>query len=638
MEDRLPSGRRGGQGGGFVFVMGSGMTQEWIWLVLGVLVALVAYQQWRIYQIERDSKRREELFQIVAENAADMIALVDVKGRRLYNSPAYKKILGYSPAELSETSAFEQIHPDDRFKVLEAAREARQSGVGKKMEYRIRHKNGSWKVLESLASTVRNEKGEVEKLVIVNRDVTARKQAEEQLEHNSFHDALTGLPNRRLFLDRLGLSFIRTQRRPESHYAVLFVDVDGFKTFNETMGTGAGDQVIVEMGRRMAAALREEDTVARPQAVGAHIDAVLSRLGGDEFTVLLDGITDPSDAMRIANRVQVAVAIPILIEGRAVCIAASVGIALSTTPHRNAEDLLQDADTAMRRAKALGGSRCELFDEAMQTQAVNRLKLESELRTAVSEGQFRVLYQPVVALKTRQITGFEALLRWAHPQQGLIAPDKFLEAAEETGLMISIGQWVMMEACRQMRKWQVKYAAGPLGIAINLSARQLAHATLINDVRDAIHASGIGAGSLQLEMSESLAMADPKLTSRVLSQLRGLGVRVTLQEFGTGHSSLSELRHFSVEAMKIDRPLVHELLADSGTCDIVELMITLARKMNVRSIAEGVETVKHLDRLQELGCQFGQGHLFSPPVEASAAEQLLSQQTVRLQATGATAP
>ncbi|HLW84167.1 MAG TPA: EAL domain-containing protein [Candidatus Sulfotelmatobacter sp.] len=606
------------------------MMQEWIWLVIAALVALVAYQRIRFNEIQRQSKHREELFQIVTENAADMIALVDVKGHRLYNSPAYKKILGYSPAELSETSAFEQIHPDDRFKVLEASREARRSGVGKTMEYRIRHKNGSWKVLESVASTVRNEKGEVAKLVIVNRDVTERKLAEEQLEHNSFHDALTGLPNRRLFLDRLGLSFIRTQRKADSHYAVLLVDVDGFKGFNDTMGTAAGDQVIVEIGRRMAAALREQDTVARPQSPGVCVDAVLSRLGGDEFTILLDGINDPSDAMRVANRVKLAVAIPILIEGRAVCVSASVGIALSATPHRQAEDLLQDADAAMRRAKALGGSRCELFDEAMQTQAVNRLKLESELRTALDEGQFHVYYQPMVALKTRQITGFEALLRWSHPQQGVIAADKFLEAAEDTGLMISIGQQMFVEACRQMRKWQVKYAAaGPLSIAINVSARQLAHANLVSDLRDAIHASGIGPGSLQLEMSESLAMTNPRLTSSVLSQLRSLGVRVILQEFGTGHFSLSELRHFPVEGLKIDRSLVAELLTDSGTCDVVEMIITLARKMNVRVIAEGVETVKHLDRLQELGCQFGQGYLFSPPVDAGSAEKLLSRQSLQ---------
>lgn len=611
--------------------------QGWIWLVLAALVVLVGYQRLRFNEIQRQSKNREELFQIVAENAADMIALVDVKGRRLYNSPAYKKILGYSPAELGETSSFEQIHPEDRFKVLEAAREARQSGVGKKMEYRIRHKNGSWKVLESLASVVRNEKGEVVKLVIVNRDITERRWAEEQLEHNSYHDALTGLPNRRLFLDRLGLSFIRTQRKPDSQYAVLFVDVDGFKVFNDTMGASAGDQVIVEMGKRMAAALRAEDTVARPQAPEARIDAVLSRLGGDEFTILLDGIADPSDAMRIANRIKVAVAIPILIEGRAVCISASVGIALSTPTHQQAEELLQDADTAMRRAKALGGSRCELFDEAMQTQAVNRLKLESELRTAEEENQFRVYYQPVVALKTRQIAGFEALLRWVHPEQGVIAADKFLEAAEDTGLMISIGQWMMLEACRQLRKWQLKYAAGPLSIAINLSARQFEHKGLITDIRDAIHASGVDPGSVQVEMSEKLAMANPRLTSSVLSQLRSAGVRVTLQEFGSGHSSLSELRHFPVEAMKIDRPLVREVLADSGTCDVVELIITLARKMNVRVIADGIETARHLERLQKLGCHFGQGFLFSPPVEASAAEKLLSRQIVQPQASGAVA-
>jgi PAS domain S-box-containing protein len=612
------------------------MIQGWIWLVLAALVVLVGYQRVRFNQIQRHSKSREELFQIVTENAADMIALVDVKGRRLYNSPAYKKILGYSPAELGETSAFEQIHPDDRFKVLEASRDARESGVGKTMEYRVRHKNGSWKVLESIASTVRDSKGEVVKLVIVNRDITERRQAEERAEHNSFHDPLTGLPNRSLFLDRLGLSFIRTQRKPESNYAVLFVDVDSFKVFNDTMGGGAGDQVIVEIGRRMAAALREEDTVARPQTPGAGIDAVLSRLGGDEFTILLDGIADPSDAMRIANRIQVAVAIPILIEGRAVCMSASVGIALSTTPHLHPEDLLQDADTAMRRAKALGGSRCELFDEAMQTQALHRLKLEAELTTAVEEGQFRVYYQPVVALRTRQITGFEALLRWAHPQQGVIAADQFLEAAEDTGLLVAIGQWAMTEVCRQMRKWQVLYAAaGPLSVSINLSARQLAYANLVSDIRDAIHRSGIEPGSLRLEMSENLAMAHAQVTFSVLAQLRSLGVRVILQEFGTGHFSLSELRHFPVEAMKIDRLLIHELLADSGSCDIVELIITLASKMNVRVIAQGVETVKHLDRLRELGCQFGQGNLFSPPVDASGAEKLLSRQSANTQASGA---
>jgi len=255
------------------------MMSQWNWIALGALALLVVCQQFRVRRIHQNSKKREELFQIVTENAADMIALVDVKGHRLYNSPAYKRVLGYTAAELGETSSFEQIHPDDRFKVLEAAREARSTGVGRKLDYRVRHKDGTWRVMESIASAIRNEKGEVTKLVIVNRDVTERKRAEEQLEHNSFHDALTGLPNRRLFLDRLGHMFARAQRSPERQYAVLFVDLDGFKVFNDTMSPTIGDLVIIEMGNRLAACLRDQDTVSRPQDSVPLKTAVLSRDG-----------------------------------------------------------------------------------------------------------------------------------------------------------------------------------------------------------------------------------------------------------------------------------------------------------------------------------------------------------------------
>jgi len=247
-----------------------------------------------MYLARRESKEREELFKIVTENAADMIALVDVKGRRLYNSPAYKRILGYSAAELSETSSFEQIHQEDHFKVLEAAREARSTGVGRKLEYRIRHKDGTWRVLESMASTIRNEKGDVVKLVIVNRDVTERKRAEEQLEHSSFHDALTGLPNRRLFLDRLQHLFARARRYPDRQHAVLFVDLDGFKVFNDTLGPAVGDSALGEIGRRLAGCLRHDDMVSRPQFEFPMMDAVLSRMDGDEFTILLEEVSDPS--------------------------------------------------------------------------------------------------------------------------------------------------------------------------------------------------------------------------------------------------------------------------------------------------------------------------------------------------------
>ncbi len=604
--------------------------QQWNWIALGVLALLVVYQQVRGYRIHRDSKQREELFRIVTENAADMIALVDVKGHRLYNSPAYKRILGYSAAELGETSAFEQIHPDDRFKVLEAAREARASGVGKKLEYRIRHKDGSWRVLESIASTIRDQKGEVAKLVIVNRDVTERKRAEEQLEHNSFHDALTGLPNRRLFLDRLQHLFDRAQRSPERQYAVLFVDLDLFKVFNDTMGAAVGDQVLVEIGRRLGTCLRNDDTVSRPQDELPIMttETVLSRMGGDEFTILLEEVTDPSHAMRAAKRILAAVAEPFLVEGHEVHTSASVGIALSTPTHERAETVLQDADVAMRRAKAMGGGRCELFDEAMHTRAVNRLKLESELREAIAHRQFRVYYQPIIDLQSRQITGMEALLRWQHPEHGLISPYKFLAAAEDAGLLISAGQWLILEVCKQLSRWSIDIPTmEPVNMNVNASARQLADARFVTQVEAALRQTGVNPSRLHLEITENVAAADPKLTATVLSHLKHLRVGVILDDFGTGNSSLSALRQFPLDALKIDRSLISGMLTDRATCDTVELIILLAQKLKLKVIAEGIETTRQLDHLHGLGCDLGQGFLFSHPVDAKAAEDLLRQRS-----------
>src|SRR5580704_508606 len=377
------------------------IVEQWSPYLSVALVVLLGYQQWRFYQLRKRTVQREELFRIVAENAADMIALVDVKGRRLYNSPAYEKVLGYTPEELEKTSAFEQVHPEDRYKILEASREARSTGVGRKLEYRIRHKNGEWRILESAASTIRDQHGEVEKLVIVNRDITDRKHTEKLLEHNSFHDGLTGLPNRRLLLDRLQRSFIRARRNPDYQYSILLVDLDNFKVLNDTLGPTAGDQVIMELGGRLASCLRHHDTVARPGNQIPSNDAVLSRLGGDEFTILLEGITDPSDALRVAQRLQSAIAAPFTIAGRDQPVTASIGIALSTDEHERAEDLLQYADVAVHRAKALGGSRCELFNEGMHTRAVNRLKLEAELKIAIDRRQFQLCYQPILNLETR---------------------------------------------------------------------------------------------------------------------------------------------------------------------------------------------------------------------------------------------
>lgn len=591
--------------------------------IVAALTLLVVYQQFRLYRVRRSSRNREELFQIVTENAADMIALVDMKGRRLYNSPAYKKVLGYSAAELGETSAFEQIHPDDRFQVLEAAREARETGIGKRLEYRIKHKDGSWRILESIASTVRDAHGDVAKLVIVNRDVTERKRAELQLEHNLFHDSLTGLPNRRLFLDRLKQSFARS-RQENGHYALLLANVDHFKVFNQSMGTGAGDQILQEIARRMAACLRAQRPTIRIDGEAKLNERVLARLGGDEFAVLLDGFSDPSDALRAARHIQESVAEPCFVDSREVRASVSVGIALNMASHERPENALKDADTAMRRAKALGGSRCEVFDEVMHTRAEGRLRLESDLLNAMAQRQFVIFYQPVLELASRRVVSLEALLRWQHPTQGMISPYRFLEAAEDTGLLVSIAHWLMLQACRQLREWEVNVCSGEsLNVTVNVSARQLADGHLVNDIQDALRETGVDSARLHLEITETVAAADPKLTVTVLSHLKHMGIGVILDDFGTGTSSLCGLRRFPVDALKIDRSLIREMQTDCTAADMVEVIISLAHKLDLRVVAEGIETGKQLERLIQLGCEFGQGYFFSQPLESKAALQFV---------------
>jgi diguanylate cyclase (GGDEF)-like protein/PAS domain S-box-containing protein len=598
------------------------MRLQWFWVPLAALALLVIFQQFRLYWFHRESKKREELFRVVTENAADMIALVDMKGRRLYNSPAYKRILGYSAAELGETSAFEQIHPDDRFRILEAAREARETGIGRRLEYRIKHKDGSWRVLESLASTIRDDQGKVAKMVIVNRDITERKRAEEQLEHNLFHDPLTGLANRPLLLDRLQTAFVKSRRDPAFPYGLLLANVDHFKVFNEAMGPAAGDQVLQEIGRRIGACLRRVDTTARAESKDRVAEPLLSRLGGDEFTVLLDLVSDPSDAMRIAKRVQEAVAEPFQVEAREVRAALSVGIALSAPTHVQPEDVLKDADVAMRRAKALGGSRCEVFDESMHTRAVGRLRLEEDLRTALAEQQFRVFYQPVVRLDTRQIVSFEALLRWQHPTQGLISPLSFIEAAEDTGTLVSIGHWLMLQACAQLREWGVnRVSADPVNVTVNVSARQFSDARLLRDLQDTLQKTGLDPARLKLEMTENVLSADTKLAETVMSRLKHMGIGVILDDFGVGPASLRTLLQFPLDALKIDRSLVREMQSDRASLHVVELIVTLARKMNLKVIAEGIETARQVEHMHELGCEFGQGYYFSEPLEAKAAQE-----------------
>lgn len=591
--------------------------------LLAVLVALLIVQQVHFYFVQRVAKRREELFRIITENADDMIALVDMKRKRHYNSPSYKRVLGYSPAELAGTTSLEQIHIDDRLRVLDAAREARETGIGKRMQYRMRHKNGTWRILESSASPIRNEKGEVEQLVIVNRDITDRRLAEEKVEHNALHDSLTGLPNHRFFVERLGHSFFRAQREPEYRYAVLFLDIDGFKVFNDVMGRDVVDQVVIAIGQRLSDCLADKDTIFRPEQGLVIGETVIARSGGDEFPILLQDIKDPSNALRVAQRLQDSLAGPFTVENREIRASACIGIALNKRGVGKPEDLLRDAEMAMRKAKSQGRGHCQIFDSSMHARAVRRLELETELRNALLHSHFRVHYQSIVQLETQRIVGFEALLRW-HQNGQLVSPREFIDVAEETGLIVPIGLTLLRESSQQLRQWQGNFPAPvPLQMTVKVSARQFTCEGFVDDLAGVIRESRISPGTLQLEMTEGVAMLDPTLTANVLSRARELGVRVIVDHFGTGRMPIDYLRRFPLDGLKLDRSLTGSMLKDAASNDIVRLIMHIARELKLVVIAEGIEDTAQSRQLSSLRCEFGQGFLFSKPVEAKTAEQLL---------------
>ncbi len=582
------------------------------------------YQQLQISRIRHRLNERDELFRLVSENADDMIALVDMNGTRLYNSPAYRKVLGYTPEELSSTSSFEQIHPDDRQRVVEAAEHARRTGLGRRLEYRIRHKDGSWRVLESSASPILDETGKAEKMVIVNRDITARKHAEEKLAHRNFHDALTGLPNRSLFLDRVQRAFIHSVRHPEYKFAVLFIDVDDFKKFNDSFGYAAGDQVIVELASRLTSSLRRYQAVAR-LALMSHGEDTLARLGGDEFAVLLDDIKDPSDAIRVVNRMQDALAAPFTLNGQEVFSSASIGIVMSSTDRDRAEDLLRDAELAMYRAKAAGKARCQVFDAEMHARALDRLRLERDLRAAVSREEFLVHYQPIVQLSDCRIIGFEALVRWQHPERGVLQPGEFIEIAEQTGLIVPMNRWLLREICHQARAWHSRFPSEPpLTATANITSQELAQPDLSNSIRLTLQQTAMNPRYVQLEIRETVAMADAENAAEVLAHLKGLGVRLSIDDFGTGYSSLSRLQGLPLDTLKIDRSFISDMHNDADKREIVRVIVTLGQQLGMKVVAEGTETAEQVKYLKELGCDYAQGFFFSRPVDARAFEELLT--------------
>ena len=604
--------------------------REWV-RGLAALVLLfdvyAIYQHLQLHRIRRQLAERDQLFQLISENAADMIALVGSDGRRLYNSPAYQKVLGYSAEDLKSTSSFEQIHPDDRLRVLEAAEKARLTGRGERMEYRVRHKDGSWRTLESTASPIRNAKGQTDKLVIVNRDITERKRAEEMLAHNAFHDGLTNLPNRALFLDRLQHTLTLSKRHPNYKFAVLLIDVDEFRLVNDSMGHSAGDELLIQIAQRLRESVRRADMVSRPRISYTPDqpldDDTLARLGGDEFAILLDDIRDPVEAVRVAERLQAELAAPFLVDQQEIVISASIGISASTSPHAQAEDLLRDADIAMYRAKRAGKARCEVSDPAMHANAVKRLQLETDLRKAFDQAEFRVYYQPIVWLQTGRIAGFEALTRWQRPE-GILAPMEFIAVAEETGLIIPMNRQLLREACQHLRSWQSEFPSSPpLTMSVNLSSREFAQPDLASEIRKALDQTGVDPGCLQLEIIETIAMGDAEKSGHVLAHLKALGVRLSIDDFGTGYSSLSRLRRIPVDTLKIDRAFISNMDRDPESREIVRIIIMLAHNLGLKAVAEGTETEGQVNLLKQLNCEMAQGYFFSRPADDQAMLKLL---------------
>lgn len=452
------------------------------------------------------------------------------------------------------------------------------------------------------------------RVVVAHEDITQRKAAEEQLLHEAYHDALTGLPNRTLFTDRLKQALARSKRCESSLFAVLFLDLDGFKIINDSLGHMVGDQLLMTIGRRLSAGLRDGDTIAR--------------FGGDEFAVLVNDIKDNTDALRLADRIQKDLAIPFHLGGHEVFTSASIGIALSASGYDQPIELLRDADTAMYRAKTLGKAHHVVFDKAMHTSVVARLRLETDLRRAVERQEFRLEYQPIVALDSGRLTGFEALVRWNHPDRGPVSPVEFIPAAEETGLIIPLDLWVLREACRQMSLWKSRFAPdAPWTMSVNLSSHHFSQPDLLEHIDQVLQDAELDARSLRLEITESVIMGHAESATALLRQLKERGVGLSMDDFGTGYSSLSYLHKFSFDILKIDRSFVSRIGPQGEHSEIVATIVALAHNLGMRVVAEGVETAEQREQLRALSCQYGQGYFFSRPISAAAAEKLLEKET-----------
>lgn len=535
-----------------------------------------------------------------------------------YASPQIRTILGYEPSDWTRDAGFwfDHLHPDDRTTAIDADLHTQRTGEPLSVEYRMIARDGRTVWIRDEGVVVQDGNGKPVMIHGLMYNITEQKLANEKLLHEATHDSLTGLPNRALLNDRIDYSIARSRRENDYRFAVICIGLDRFKTINESIGPRGGDQLLVEFARRLRECVRPADTVART--------------GGDEFVLVAEGVRATSDADAISARVQAELARPFVLNGTEVFVTSSIGIALSRGGEDKHEDLLRDADIALHHAKRGGKDRHQVFDADMHTTVVKQLQMENDLRRAIDRDEFEVHYQPILSLHTGSIDSVEALVRWRHPDRGLVPPMEFIPIAEETGLIAPIERIVMAKSCKQLAEWNRKYGQqSPIALSVNLSARRFAQADLVDDLLKIIVPSGLPADLIKLEITETAIMNNRDEAEGMLDELKRMNLRISLDDFGTGYSSLSYLHKFPIDVVKIDRSFVKMIDTPGQGDEIVRTIVSLAHNLEMAVTAEGIETDAQLQRLRELGCEFGQGYYFAKPLDGVAMEQMLAQRVQR---------
>jgi diguanylate cyclase (GGDEF)-like protein/PAS domain S-box-containing protein len=558
-------------------------------------------------------QQNADRFRSAFENSSIGMALVSTEGRWLDVNRALSALLGYSERELLKTDFLTVMHHEDVSSVLIKIKELLDGRrASNQSEVRCVHKNGEIVWVNWGVSLAHSPSQTGVHFIFQIQNITDRKRAEEKLLRNAFYDSLTELPNRALFIDHLRLAMNRVRRSSET-FAVVYLDLDRFKVINDSFGRAIGDQFLFETARRLQKVLRPADTIAH--------------LSGDEFVVLLEDIMDEIEAVSIVERLQTVLSEPFKLNGRETTSSASIGIALYSAEYRNPEEIIRDADTAMYYAKTEGKARWKVFDRTMRDQALRRLQLETDLRQAIERRELFLQYQPVIDLQTGKIGGFEALIRWQHRHGDLISPGDFIPLAEETGLIISIGEWVLRQACHQMSQWLLNPAVDQnLFMSVNLSGKQFSQPNLVDTITRILDETRLHPRHLKLEITETIVMEDIENAARMLDQLKALGVQLSIDDFGTGYSSLSYLHRFPIDYLKVDRSFVNQMVKNQENLEIVRTIVSLAKSLNMKIIAEGIETNAQLAFLKKLDCQYGQGYLFSKPVDVKKAEEFIFNQ------------